>query len=72
MPRRISLKEIIESNPSVDPNKLRQFRKAIRELRQSGAERKGYGLASPIKHRRATIARDKVNDSRTIHLSPRH
>ncbi len=72
MPKILSIKETIDSNPSVDPKLLNRFRKALRKLRQAGTERKGYGLASPINRRRASISRDKNNDSRTIHLGSRH
>jgi hypothetical protein len=72
MPKTLSLKEIIGSNPSVDPKLLRQFRKALRKLRQAGLERKEYGLVSPINRHRATVTEDKTNDSRTIHLGSRH
>jgi hypothetical protein len=70
MPKTPTVKKIIDSNPSVDPEKLRQFRKALSELRKSGVVRKGYGLASPINRRRATVARGKT-DSRTIYLGNR-
>ena len=67
-----SLKEIVGSNPSVDPKLLRQFRKALHKLRQAGLERKGYELVSPINRHRAVVAQDKTNDSQTVHLGSSH
>ncbi len=70
--KRPSLKELIDSNPSIDPKQLRQFRKSLRKLREAGLGRKEYELASPISRRRATLMDAERVDSRTIRLGSRH
>lgn len=70
--RKPSLKELIDSNPSIDPKQLRQFRKSLRKLREAGLSRKEYDLASPISRRRATLTDIERLDPRTIHLGAKH
>ena len=71
MPRMPSLKEILDSNPDVNPEQLKQQQEMLIKLREIRGQRRGYRLASPITRRRIVVGDAERRDSRTVHLGIR-
>lgn len=68
MPKRIDLDEIVEKNPHVDPEKLRESMELLEELRNRGVYERGYQLVPPFSGRRIQVIDNSAEDPRTVHL----
>lgn len=69
MSRHADPDEILARNPQVDPDRLEQTRKVLRELRAMGMPRKGYDLALPYGGRRAIPQDDARIAPRLVRLA---
>jgi len=66
MPKKLNIKELLKANPSVDPEKLAEILKLVRELKQSGVVvNRGYDLAIPFSKR--VVQADDSRETSQIH-----
>jgi hypothetical protein len=78
MPKKIELAEIMEKNPQVDPEQLRESMELLEELRSRGVSERGYQLVPPFSGRRVQTLDNSSrvqtpdngsDDPRTVHLN---
>lgn len=55
-PRHPELDEIIDGNPAVDADQLREAQEEFKKLSESGVSRPGYGIRPP--HERLPLTRE--------------
>jgi len=71
MPTKIELAEIIQKNPQVDPEQLRESMELLEELRSRGVSERGYQLVPPFSGKRVQTADSPSKDPRTVYLNRR-
>ena len=48
MPRNVNIPEILENNPSIDPEELERIHEVVEESKRLNIKSPGYGLATPM------------------------
>jgi hypothetical protein len=66
--KKITMEEIMDKNPNINPNKLKESMDLSDELRSHGISRRGYGLVPTFSGKKAKAV-DSKEDKRAMHLT---